>query len=224
MRILIISATVAEVFFLSDRQTIFSTTGSITSILNEKHSIDVLIAGIGSAHTAFHLGKQLEQKKYDFVLNIGLAGAIDKSLELGSVVQIEKDSFFDLGAQDKDDFLTVYDLGLAQKNDFPYREGKLIAMHNYQEILSCFPLVESITVNTVHGDSHAIAAMQKRTFAATESMEGAAVYYACLFNNVNCVQIRSISNYVEQRDKSKWNIPLALHQLENAVRYLIGNL
>jgi futalosine hydrolase len=44
-------------------------------------------------------------------------------------------------------------------------------------------------------------------------MEGAAVFYVCLNENIPVLQIRSISNYVEDRDTTKWDIPLAIKQL-----------
>lgn len=48
-----------------------------------------------------------------------------------------------------------------------------------------------------------------------ETMESAAFYFACEQNKwKNCV-IRSISNYVEKRNKDKWNIPLAIKNLND---------
>jgi len=56
---------------------------------------------------------------------------------------------------------------------------------------------------------------------AVESMEGAAFHYACLLEKIPFFQLRSISNYVEVRDKSKWKIPLAIQQLnENLITYI----
>jgi len=46
-------------------------------------------------------------------------------------------------------------------------------------------------------------------------MEGAAFHYACLKEKVPYAEIRSISNYVEKRDRSKWNIPLAIKNLND---------
>jgi futalosine hydrolase len=38
------------------------------------------------------------------------------------------------------------------------------------------------------------------------------------------LQLRSVSNYVEIRDKSKWNIPLAVKQLNDKLKELILQL
>ena len=74
--------------------------------------------------------------------------------------------------------------------------------------------MEGITINKVHGNDVSITNLLKRCNADVETMEGAAFYYCCLYHKINCVQIRSISNYVEKRDKTKWNIRLALQELE----------
>ena len=48
-------------------------------------------------------------------------------------------------------------------------------------------------------------------------MEGAAFFAGC--NKADqFMQIRAVSNYVEKRDKSKWNMPLAIKNLND---YLI---
>jgi len=44
-------------------------------------------------------------------------------------------------------------------------------------------------------------------------MEGAAVFYVCLFEKIPFLEIRAISNYVEVRDTTKWDIPTAIENL-----------
>jgi len=46
-------------------------------------------------------------------------------------------------------------------------------------------------------------------------MEGAAVFYACKRENIDCLQIRSVSNYVEPRNKENWQIGLAIRNLND---------
>ncbi|HSN50370.1 MAG TPA: hypothetical protein VLR52_03985, partial [Bacteroidales bacterium] len=57
-----------------------------------------------------------------------------------------------------------------------------------------------------------------------ESMEGAAFFYACFMENVRCMQIRSISNRVEERDKSRWNLDLAFKNLNKTLLNLLNEL
>ena len=55
-------------------------------------------------------------------------------------------------------------------------------------------------------------------------MEGAAVFYVCLNEKIPCCQIRSISNFVGESDKNKWNIPLALKNLEDTILKILDEI
>ena len=54
-------------------------------------------------------------------------------------------------------------------------------------------------------------------------MEGASFFAACDNNINNYLQIRAISNYVENRDKSKWQMPLAIKNLNEYLITLLNN-
>ncbi|KKO19734.1 MAG: hypothetical protein BROFUL_01556 [Candidatus Brocadia fulgida] len=52
-------------------------------------------------------------------------------------------------------------------------------------------------------------------------MEGAAFFYACLMERIPCLQIRTISNYIEDRNKGRWNVPLAIDNLNTIALNII---
>ncbi len=79
-----------------------------------------------------------------------------------------------------------------------------------------WPVASSVSVQTVSGGTASIARLQPYA-PDVESMEGAAFHYGCLVEKVPFLQLRCISNYVEVRDKSKWNIPLAVKHLNEAL-------
>lgn len=56
--------------------------------------------------------------------------------------------------------------------------------------------------------------------ADVESMEGAAFFEACLRRGVPFAEIRAVSNAVGETDRSRWDIPLALRQLETVLTRL----
>ena len=196
-KILIVSATAFEV------QPTLAHFGLQEADLVVHHNFDVLITGVGMTATAFALGKHLEPKKYASVLNVGIAGSFDQQLALGSLVSIKEDYLSELGAQDHDKFLTIDELGFG-KNNFH-------ATADIKDLLK----VKGITVNTVHGNAKSIAEATSRFDPKTESMEGAAVFYACQQLQVPCAQVRSISNYVEPRNRSNWQIQLAIKNLND---------
>lgn len=170
-------------------------------------TFDVCISGVGIAATSFALGRQLNNK-YSMVLNLGIAGSFDRSLPLGTVVNVTKDTFSELGAEDDTQFHTLTEMGFGEVVFFGKQFDNL-------------PNVDGITVNTVHGNASTIAKIIERFNPSVESMEGAAAFYGCQMINVPCLQIRAISNYVERRETSKWNIKLAIENLNNwAIDYL----
>ncbi|KAA3652106.1 MAG: futalosine hydrolase [Bacteroidetes bacterium] len=206
MKILITAATTIEL-------------NAVLVILGNNPKINTLITGIGMTATAFHLGKHLSNNQYDLAVNVGIAGAFNRSLALGEVVEVVKDQFSELGAEDGDSFLSLNEMGLGSENEFPFKKGQLFAKHDLQHALK---KMHGITVNKVHGNKNSIDQIIQRLNPDIESMEGAAFFYACQMNNLNCIQIRSISNYVEKRNKDAWEIELALHNLAKEVKQLIN--
>ena len=46
-----------------------------------------------------------------------------------------------------------------------------------------------------------------------ESMEGAALHYVCLKEKIPFLQIRSVSNYIGERNKKNWNMKESIANL-----------
>jgi futalosine hydrolase len=222
-KILIVSATGAEIKGLMSSDSPIPAAG-IPFLIPGDDAPDVygLITGVGSVATAFHMANVLAFNTYDVVLNIGLAGAFNRNLSLGDVLEVNSDCFADLGAVDHERFLSLIDLGLMSSDEFPYTNGQLVPPP-VNGLPTGLKRASSITVNSVHGDVRGIEAVQKQFPADLESMEGAAFFYAALFKGIPCVQIRAVSNYVEPRNRDAWEIKLALSNLWDAVRMIIGN-
>ena len=79
-------------------------------------------------------------------------------------------------------------------------------------------------MNTVHGNDVSIEKVKQLYHPGVESMEGAAFFAACSGTKGNSVQIRAISNYVEKRDKEKWQMPLAIKNLNDFLITFIKNV
>ncbi len=187
-------------------------------------SVAVLITGVGMAFTAWEMGRYLALKKPDWVINAGIAGALDPVLQLGQVVQVESDCFADLGAQTANgQFLDLFDLQLCGPNDPPFIDRQLY--NSAAEQATFLPRVHGITVNLTHGSAETIQAVRiKYPGAQVETMEGAAFFYACLQTGVLFLAVRSISNYVEPRNRKNWEIGLAIKQLNLVVIEMLEGL
>ncbi|MDC0249610.1 futalosine hydrolase [Flavobacteriales bacterium] len=170
----------------------------------------VLITGVGMINTAIHLTKELMKNKYEIVINMGVVGSFSDQLKNGDVVEVVEDNFAEIGFEDGESLSKLTDFDI--KTTFKV-EGKT----NLKQ-------VKSITVNTVHGNENAIKKLVHRLNPDVESMEGAAVFAVCEEFNIPCVQIRSISNKVEKRNKENWNIPLAIKNLNTMLEKIIIEL
>ncbi|MCH2045297.1 MAG: futalosine hydrolase [Saprospiraceae bacterium] len=182
--------------------------------------IQVLITGVGLMHTAFALAWALKGTRIDLVLNLGIGGALNSDFQIGEVYNIVSEQQADLGVEEANgSFTDLFELELLDRNQTPYINAKL-----YNPEVSSFkflPTAKGVSVNKVHGNKLSIQQLKAKYDADIESMEGAAVFYACLQAGVQFLQIRSVSNYVEERNKENWNIPLAIEQLNKTATNLL---
>ena len=187
-------------------------------------SIDVLITGIGLTATTYHLTKHFIIKKPDFVVQAGVAGCFEKKLPLGSVVFIKQDAIADEGVVELKKLRTLFDLHLVPKNQFPYKKGWLINPGNELVKKSKLKTVKGISINQVTTSKQLIQFYKDKFAPVTESMEGAALHYVCLMEKIPFLQIRSISNYIGERNKKKWNMNESVANLNNELIRLIEKL
>ncbi len=188
-------------------------------------SIDILISGVGLMHTAYFIGKALTNSTYNLALQFGIAGSFRKDLAPGMVVNVVEEVVADLGAEDKENFLDAIELRLLPPDQFPYHAGKLLNKTPDSAYgVSALKKVKGISVNKVHGYQYSIDKTISKYQPDIESMEGAAFFYACLMERLPCLQIRAISNYIEDRNKDRWNIPLAIDNLNKIALKIIHHI
>ena len=204
MRILVIAATEFE----------------IAPFIADNKDVEILITGVGVPSTMYHLQKKLPEKAWDLVIQAGIAGSFNYDLGLGEVVLVKQDTFADIGMEEKENFMTIFQAGFAEKDSYPFSDGWLINP-NPLFSRSLLPAVKGITVNKV-SDSMVQKLQSINNFAPEiESMEGAALHYVCLQERVPFIQIRSISNCIGERDKSKWKLKEAIENLNLALSKLL---
>ncbi len=209
MKMLIVAATESEIAIF--RNYLTQNTG--------KHEIDTLITGVGSIATAFAVTKALTEHKYDFLLQAGVGGSFNKSIALGELVLVTTEKYGDLGAEDHDNYLDIFDMGLIAPDVAPHAEGTLkTPLHPLLERIQ-LKRTNGLTINLVSGNEKTIAHRSTTYNCDVESMEGAAFHYVCLQMGVPFAQVRAISNYVIPRDKSQWQMKDAIINLN---KWLLG--
>ena len=188
-----------------------------------KIQVDVCVTGIGMVNTALQLGNLLAWEDYDLAINAGVAGSFSNKIKIGTTVQVKQDCFADFGVMNKDKFETVFETGLVNKNEPPFKNGMLKPTSIKVNPISKMKKVIGLTVNSVSGNAVQIKKLKKKFGAEIETMEGAAFFLACMQNNIPCLQIRSISNMIEVRNKKNWNIPFAVSSLNQTLIELLKN-
>src|SRR5687767_153444 len=186
-------------------------------------NVDIVISGIGLAACTYGLSKQLSLKKYDLVVQAGVAGSFDQKNPPGNVVAVQQDTIADQSVVELKKLRTLFDLALVPHDQYPYKNGWLINPH--REILkkTKLKIVKGISVNQISTSRQMIRFYREMFDPVTESMEGAALHYVCLMENVPFLQIRSISNHIGERNKKKWDMMDSINNLNNVLMRIINN-
>jgi futalosine hydrolase len=142
-------------------------------------------------------------------------------LSLGEVVTVKHELLADTGVEENMKFQDLFDLKLLSENSFPFAErkltNKLISDLNFLQLEE----VTAITINEITTRRERIEELKSKYKAQIESMEGASLHYCCLQTSTPFIQLRAISNYVGERDKSKWNFKDAFANLsESVIKYI----
>ncbi len=229
LKLLITSATPFEVAPL--RQYLHDQFWSHSDILFQKEELEIklLVTGVGMTLTAFNLGGLFAKQRFDLVINAGIAGAFSPpeagrpTLKIGDVVNVTSERFADLGVEEADGrFTDIHELGLVDANATPLIEGELLNPNAAG--FDFLPKAKGLTINKVHGYQPSIDALRSKYGADVESMEGAAFFLACMMAGQPFLQIRSISNYVETRNRAAWDLPKAITNLNNVLIEIVGTM
>jgi len=197
----------------------------VIGFINNKNltNIRTLITGIGLAAAAYEITKAVYIQKPRLLIQAGIAGSLDNRFPLKEVVVVKNDTIGDIGVEENGRFNSLFDLQLNGRDAFPWTKGQLC---NRSEILNQLNLstVNSVTVNEISTNKKRIQYYKKNLNASIESMEGAALHYVGLMENIPFLQIRSLSNFVGERDKNKWQIKEAISNLNLELQRIISKI
>ena len=183
--------------------------------------VDVLITGVGLTATTYRLTRQLISKRPELVIQAGVAGALNESLALGEVVVVRSEAIGDEGVREKDQFLSLFQMNLALMQEFPWENSRLVNRWLEEGLAEGLRTVNGVSVNEVSTYGEQIVYYRKQLGADIETMEGAALHYTALMEGVPFLQLRAISNYIGERDKSNWKMAEAVSRLNEELQKLL---
>lgn len=186
--------------------------------------IQFCTTGVGMLATTYSLTHLLHVHQPQIVVQMGIAGAFDHQIPLGTVTAIQSDIVGDMGVWEQEQWNTIFSLQLAQRNEPPFTNGQLVNKYLQQLNVLSLPIVNGVSVNQITTQKPQIQLYSQQMKAQVESMEGAAIHYVCLQQQIPFIQMRSISNYVGERDKSKWQLQQSINNVNLALVKWIHHL
>lgn len=202
-----------------------------------ERKVALLHSGIGKINAASAVTALLESRIPGAVIVIGCGGAYPESgLEVGDLALATEEVLADEGVLTAEGFTDFARLGFPLLDQGgPVMTRRFAADPRLLE--EARPLLEDaaatagvnlatgplVTVSTCSGTNQAALEMVRRTAGICENMEGGAVAQICRLYEVPFLELRGISNRVENRDLSRWNLPLAAEVVQRALlAYLKG--
>ena len=182
---------------------------------------EILITGVGLMASTYALTEKILRQPPHYIFQAGIAGSFSSELEPGTVVMVNDETIGDCGVTEQGVFKDLFDLQLADESAFPFIEKKLVNLHCSNWKKYGFRFVSGVTVNKISTEPEIIQQLKQQYGADIESMEGAALHYVCLQQKIPFMQIRSISNYVGERNKSNWKLRESINTLNETLIKII---
>src|SRR5215203_5766365 len=88
--------------------------------------VDILITGVGLTAATYHLTRQLTTHRPRFVIQAGVAGALNDALELAEVVIVRSEVIGDEGVREGGQFFSLFQLNLAHRQEHPWENSRLV--------------------------------------------------------------------------------------------------
>jgi futalosine hydrolase len=197
----------------------------------QSKEVTLALTGMGKINAASATALLLQGTPPDLLINTGCAGAYrGGGLQVGGLAVATSEVLADEGVLTPEGWQSLELIGIplvtrsskAFFNEFPLsmqaagRAASLAAALGVPMQRGKF-----LTVSTCSGTSARGEELYSRFGGICENMEGAAVAQVALRCGVDCLEVRGISNMVEDRDMAAWNIPGAVEAVQRFIlKYL----
>ena len=211
------------------------TIGRKSAARGSLHGREVLLlpAGMGKTNAAQGLTALLETMPVAGVISFGVGGAYPGSgLGPGDLALATREVYGDEGVLAPGAWLSTREIGiplLELSGDPVYNLLELdpVRVAWAEQALAAAGIRTRsgpfVTVSNCSGTLVRGAELASRFDAVCENMEGAACAHVCALYDVPCLEVRGISNAVEDRDLSRWRLRDAAEAAARAVDVLVTN-
>jgi futalosine hydrolase len=204
---------------------------ALERVLDPSLCCERLVTGIGPMETAHRLTRYLAgiQERLSGVVLFGVAGVYEKSdLDGPGLLDIclaEEEVLADFGICFADGIEEFIAPELDAHNHFTLDSGLLALAEEalqQQDITCCRG--RFLTVQCASGTKERGDRLAAHFDGLCENMEGAAVARVCAAFSLPCLEVRCISNRVEDRDTGRWRLKEACAKAGAAAAHVLGYL
>lgn len=192
---------------------------------------ELLVSGIGPMEAAFSLTYRLGRGMSDLqgVVHFGVAGAYHRlqgpGADMLDICLAQEEVLADMGVccSDTIEHFSAPELGVGNyfSLDNALRQ-KVAALFTAKKI--AFHQGRFLTVSCVSGTRKRGDMLAEQFDGLCENMEGAAVARVCEAFGLPCLEIRCISNFVEDRNTGRWRLKEACRKAGTTAALVVGHL
>lgn len=191
----------------------------------------VCAGGVGKINAACATTALIERHQPGLVINTGCGGAYPGSnLSIGDLTVASEEFLGDEGVLTVDGWQDLRAMALPSlvRGNRLFHNAIPLSQHATEKAMQLADYYgvtltrgRFVTVSTCSGTRRRGEELAAALHGIAENMEGAAVAQVCLRYGIDCLEIRGISNHVEDRNMKAWDIPRAV---EAAQRFVLKYL
>ena len=200
----------------------------VKKTLGSHRGFDFLKTGVGPVAAAYSLTRYLAETESLIagVINFGVAGAyLDTQIKLLDICLADKEVLADLGICFADSITPLTDTSLNVEQEFDLRNSLLeTAEYFFKSNRVDYRKGPFATVSCVSGTQNRGAMLKELNQVICENMEGAAIAKVCVGFGIESLELRSVSNMVEDRNPSHWKLAEAVEAAALQTTQLVEHL
>jgi len=193
------------------------------------------VSGMGKVNAAHGATLLLTQFKPEALLVFGIGGAYPSSgAHIGDIALAKEEIAGDEGVLTRDGFKDAEYIGIpllktatsVMYSTYPASEN--LMKRSLKSLLArqdggrgAIHVGSFITLSTCTGTTARARELEERHHGLCENMEGAAAAQVAELHGIPWLEVRGISNLVEDRDLEKWDIPRAAQAVQQAVLHIV---